>query len=81
MNVYRDSAIGIIGEWIRTMKHCQEHPETVVNDMIIARHQAQASILLGLIESCEGIRPDSRMDDLENMVIRLDVIKELFDVE
>ena len=79
MNVYRDSAIVIIAAWIKQMQRFQEHPEGPVNDMLFARHQAQASILLGLIESAEGIRPDSRMDDLENMIVRLDVIKELFD--
>lgn len=80
MNVYRDSAIAIISEWLKKMKQFQEHPESVVNDMLFARHQAQASILLGLIESAEGIRPDSRMDDLENMIVRLAVLKELFNV-
>lgn len=78
MNVYRDSAIVIIAEWLKEMERCQKCSDGVVNEMIFTRHQAQASILLGLIEAAEGIRPDSRTDDLENMIVRLDVIKELF---
>ncbi len=75
---YRSAAITIIDEWIKVMQRSQERPRNSVDDMIFARYQAQASILLGLIESQEGIRPDSRMDDLENIIVRLDVIKELF---
>lgn len=75
---YRNCIISLIKSEVRAMKYCRKHPVSGVNDLIFDRNQAQASVLLGLIEMMEKIKPESRSDELENMIIRLDVLKEKF---
>lgn len=80
MNLYRKSSISMIGHCVAAMRQCLKHPESEANSFIYQRNQAQASILLGIVESIEKIKARPRTDTVVNMEDRLAVIKEKLNV-